>query len=482
MSQSINNLKIGVSGMGEQFWVSVGKTKHFYLSALIQSGATLINLDQEQHVPDDSLDLLLNFSGSRLWQDEFQSGPPRIMALHGGATLDTPFLQKYLPKLRTCDGIIVNCQSDIDVIHALCPDLKPQIIFLPLPVSEYFWQAPDKQSAKAQLDIPPTTWVLGHVARLLPQKNLHRFLEYVRDLKTAFPRQPIQAFVIGNYWVDYPVLPYMTEQYPDYIQSLITHYNLEDNVTFCAANLTDQMLATTIAAMDVLIHPTNSLDENFGYIAIEAMAAGTPVLGCNYGGLKDTVVDNETGKLMSTWVTHGGIRFNYQSGFKWLTEVLNNHEKHTQLIENCKTHASQNYRYGHFVNRLESGLLDCLTAYKSANVTQIGQCQSITNDTLCLLPSVNLGFENYSGVAQFYVSHKLAYQQPLTAKVIAIEHIHQNHWTVVNDPCWPAEKKLTDAQKHILSELKSPVEIARFDPQAQDIIWQLLADGFVVFA
>ncbi|MCF2856399.1 glycosyltransferase family 4 protein [Pseudoalteromonas sp. SMS1] len=481
MSQSINNIKIGVSGMGEQFWVSVGKTKHFYLSALIQSGATLVNLDQEP-VPIDTLDLLLNFSGNRLWQAEFQSGPPRVMALHGGATLDTAFLQTHLPKLRACDGIIVNCQSDIDVIHALCPNIKPQIIFLPLPVSDVFWQAPDKQSAKAQLDIASSTWVLGHVARLLPQKNLHRFLEYVKDLKAAFPEQAIQAIVIGNYWVDYPVLPYMTEQYPDYIQRLITYYDLHDIVTFSAGNLTDDMLATSISAMDVLIHPTNSLDENFGYIAIEAMAAGTPVLGCRYGGLKDTVVDNETGKLMSTWVTHGGIRFNYQSGFDWLTDVFNDHERHSQLIENCKAHAAKHYRYGHFVTRLESGLINCINAYNRADLAQVGQCESITNHVPCLLPPVELGFENYSSVAQFYVSHTLEAQHPLSPKVTAVDYLEQDHWTIVNDPCWPAEKILSVEQKHILNELSSPIELARFDPSTQAHIWQLLADGFVVFA
>jgi glycosyltransferase involved in cell wall biosynthesis len=481
VSQSINKIKIGVSGMGDQFWVSVGKTKHFYLSALIQSGASLINLDQEQ-VQSDTLDLLLNFSGNRLWQDEFQSGPPRVIALHGGATLDTEFLQTQLPKLRACDGIIVNCQSDIGVIYALCPELKPQIIFLPLPVSEVFWQVPDKQTAKAQLGISPSTWVLGHVARLLPQKNLHRFLGYVRDLKAAFPEQSIQAIVIGNYWVDYPVLPYMTEQYPDYIQRLIAQYNIEDIVTFSAGNLTDQMLATSIAAMDVLIHPTNSLDENFGYIVIEAMAAGTPVLGCSYGGLKDTIVDNETGKLMPTWVTHGGIRCNYQSGFEWLIEVLNNHQQHSELIANCKTHASQNYRYGHFVARLETGLLNCIAAHKNEHLTPIGPCHPITNDALCLLPPVDSGFENYSGVAQFYVSHHLDSRRPLSSKVVAIEHTHQEQWTVVNDPCWPAKKKLSDEQKQLLNELKSPIEFARFDQKARDIIWQLLTDGFVVFA
>jgi hypothetical protein len=185
---------------------------------------------------------------------------------------------------------------------------------------------------------------------------------------------------------------------------------------------------------------------------------------------------------MPTWVTHGGIRCNYQSGFEWLVDVLNDHQQHAELIDNCKTHASQNYRYGQFVARLESGLLNCIAAHKNEHLTPIGQCNPITNDALCLLPFVDLGFENYSGVAKFYVSHDLNNQRLLSSKVVAIEHIHKEQWTVVNDPCWPAEKKLSDEQKQLLSELKSPIEFARFDKKAQGIIWQLLTDGFVVFA
>lgn len=49
-------------------------------------------------------------------------------------------------------------------------------------------------------------------------------------------------------------------------------------------------------SLDVLVHPCSV--EPFGRIAIEAMAAGTPVVGPLTGGIAETVVDGETGLLV----------------------------------------------------------------------------------------------------------------------------------------------------------------------------------------
>lgn len=40
--------------------------------------------------------------------------------------------------------------------------------------------------------------------------------------------------------------------------------------------------------------------EDFGITALEAMASGTPVIGCRTGGVRDSVVDGETGLLFET--------------------------------------------------------------------------------------------------------------------------------------------------------------------------------------
>ena len=49
-------------------------------------------------------------------------------------------------------------------------------------------------------------------------------------------------------------------------------------------------------AIDVLVHPCDI--EPFGRIAIEAMAAGRPVVGASRGGIAESVIDGETGFLV----------------------------------------------------------------------------------------------------------------------------------------------------------------------------------------
>lgn len=50
-------------------------------------------------------------------------------------------------------------------------------------------------------------------------------------------------------------------------------------------------------SLDVLVHPCDI--EPFGRVAIEAMAAGTPVIGTTSGGIAETVIDSVTGLLVA---------------------------------------------------------------------------------------------------------------------------------------------------------------------------------------
>ena len=55
-------------------------------------------------------------------------------------------------------------------------------------------------------------------------------------------------------------------------------------------------LAPVMESWDIFALP--SLDEGFGFAALEAMAAGLPVVATNVGGLPELVVDGETGWLV----------------------------------------------------------------------------------------------------------------------------------------------------------------------------------------
>ena len=81
----------------------------------------------------------------------------------------------------------------------------------------------------------------------------------------------------------------------DRIKLLAQELELTENILF-TGRLNHDILPFYYAAADVCVVP--SYYEPFGLVAIEAMACGTPVIASNVGGLKFTVIPEETGLLV----------------------------------------------------------------------------------------------------------------------------------------------------------------------------------------
>lgn len=79
------------------------------------------------------------------------------------------------------------------------------------------------------------------------------------------------------------------------IEQLVRELGLADQTTF-AGRIGHGSLPLYYTAADVCVIPSHY--EPFGLVAIEAMACGTPVVASDVGGLKFTVVPDETGLLV----------------------------------------------------------------------------------------------------------------------------------------------------------------------------------------
>jgi glycosyltransferase involved in cell wall biosynthesis len=72
-----------------------------------------------------------------------------------------------------------------------------------------------------------------------------------------------------------------------------------------------EQVARIIAAADIGLNLTLNRDENFGFSTVEAMAAGLPVIGTDWGGLKDTIEDGVTGYRIPTVITGAGVAIDH---------------------------------------------------------------------------------------------------------------------------------------------------------------------------
>ena len=432
---------LGITGGSKHAWVSVDRTRRFYIDALEQA-FELVFLESAQQTEQHTIDLLLNFSGNIGWEVAGKVSCPVIYCAHGGAILNQDFLFKQLPKLRECDGIIVNCQSDIAIFKQMCGDIKPNLYYLPLPANQELFSPIGQEVAKDVLGIPEDTLLIGHISRLLPQKNLHRFLHLFAALANRMPHQPLKALVVGNFWIDYPVLDYVTDGYPQYIEALITKLGIEGQVTILPAKLSNEELLCTYNALDLLVHPTHSLDENFGYVPVEAMACGVPVIGSAYGGLKDTIKHGVTGFVMPTWVTANGIRTDEEYGIAQAINLLQASPEDKQGVRAaCIQHVQENFTYQHCTDLLIKIALACI----SQPVSEVRQVD-IRHERLPIppgtaLPVTNSGtsWEMYYEVVAQYVSQECPAFTPGTQVLPAYPWVYiGDNQIKLNDPAWPA--------------------------------------------
>ena len=291
--------------------------------------------------------------------------------------------------------------------------------------------------------------VVGFVARLIPQKNLHHFLYELAALKRELAPARVGGLVVGDYWLDYPCLPYETDTYPATIGDLITVLQLEDSVVYFPGTLNDEDLALCYGAMDVLFHPTTTVDENYGYAPLEAMRCGVPVVGSAYGGLKDTILDNITGVLVPSWVTSNGIRLDLLHARNALLSLLKNTRLRTEMSAASVRHVCNTYSFEKSSSVLcscISRMIDCdpdLIPAKPMAVYQALQKGS--------LPDVTPPWESYAPSVRHYVSRSC----PTIGigsfiRIAAPLKMDRTGLYRLSDPAWPATYNLTESDLDVI--------------------------------
>jgi len=123
----------------------------------------------------------------------------------------------------------------------------------------------------------PDEHLLIHVGRLVPEKGA---AVLIRALPLLLDRYRVRLVISG-------VGPYREE-----LVRLAADLGVSDRVLF-AGWLPDEVIQHLYRMADVAVVP--SLYEPFGIVALEAMAAGTPLVVSDVGGLGEIVTDGETG-------------------------------------------------------------------------------------------------------------------------------------------------------------------------------------------
>jgi glycosyltransferase involved in cell wall biosynthesis len=191
------------------------------------------------------------------------------------------------PNLRAADLVIAVSEHIADqAIELGVHSSKVRVIRSGVDVDQF--QPRGKPAARARLGLPPDAHVVLFVGNLEPRKQVDVLLRAMACLPSVLANQTWLTIVGSGESAG------VLDQTPHLVR-LADELELKDRVRF-TGRVDDQQLLAYYSAADVFVLPSSS--EAQGIAALEAMAAGLPVVAAGVGGLLGTVRDGETGFLV----------------------------------------------------------------------------------------------------------------------------------------------------------------------------------------
>jgi glycosyltransferase involved in cell wall biosynthesis len=197
---------------------------------------------------------------------------------------DSPAMERFVVDLSTqyanlCDQVLAPSESVADVLRDR--GVVAPVEVLPTGVDTQRFANGDGGPTGKDLDIPAEAFLVGHVGRLAPEKNLVFLAESV----ARFIQQEDAAhfLVVGEG-------PSERE-----IRRIFADRHLEHRLHLPGI-LTGRELVDAYHAMDVFAFASQS--ETQGMVLAEAMAARCPVVGLDAPGVREVIVDGRNGRLL----------------------------------------------------------------------------------------------------------------------------------------------------------------------------------------
>lgn len=188
--------------------------------------------------------------------------------------------------LETAERIVATSPQEKEHMQSLVSE-QGSIDIIPCGTDINRFGSISQPQARAALGIKPEAKVILYIGRFDQRKGIETL---VRAVGQSQLRESGLQLIIGG--GSRPGQSDGMER--DRIESIVDELGMR-KLTVFPGRIGDELLSTYYAAADVCVVPSHY--EPFGLVAIEAMASGTPVIASNVGGLKFTVIPEETGLL-----------------------------------------------------------------------------------------------------------------------------------------------------------------------------------------
>lgn len=195
--------------------------------------------------------------------------------------------------------LLVNSEYTSNVFGNTFPNIKiPRQILYPtisLALQEMLNNMAPKpiEELLPEINTKEEVTIFLSINRFHPAKNLQLAVDAMESLKMKISKskfEKIYLILAGGYDPKSAI----NAKYFNELVNNVNEKNLNSNIIFLKSP-TDSYKVDLLLACDCLIY--TPINEHFGIVPIEAMAASKPVIACNSGGPCETVEDNVTGYL-----------------------------------------------------------------------------------------------------------------------------------------------------------------------------------------
>lgn len=217
----------------------------------------------------------------------------RVRRMHQGQADGFPD-ERFAVEQRVvaeADRVIAECpQDEADLISLYDAD-PARLTIIPCGFDPEEFRPLDKVLSRVAVGLPPRERIILQLGRMVPRKGVDTVIRGLAGLVKDHG-VPARLVIVGGESEDPD--PNLTPEIGR-LQEIARAEGVEDRVTFVGRRHRD-VLNYYYSAADIFV--TMPWYEPFGITPVEAMAAGTPVVGANVGGIKFTVRDGETGYLV----------------------------------------------------------------------------------------------------------------------------------------------------------------------------------------
>jgi phosphatidylinositol alpha-1,6-mannosyltransferase len=220
-----------------------------------------------------------------------------FLTVHGSEVLLNTDLKKGRWRLRKCFFLrLCNNAQKIFAVSEYTKELlikagisSDNIIVLPNGIDiRRFSRNTDGRKLKEKLGIKDESIILT-LARLHPRKGQDIV---IKALPYVLRRVPNTKYVIAGAGEDY-----------ERLVMLVKEYNLNGNVIF-SGYIPDDQIIKFYDICDVFVMPSRQEGpwvEGFGISFLEASARGKPVIGGDHGGVREVIIDGQTGIVVNPY-------------------------------------------------------------------------------------------------------------------------------------------------------------------------------------